>query len=66
MLCWGFSDSQIQAFVYWLIRVTYGSGPEQARAVGFFKVGERGGGRGSRVRGSEGRARAVRCPRAFR
>ena len=46
MLCWGFSDSQIQAFVYWLIRVTYGSGPEQARAVGFFKVGERGGGRG--------------------
>lgn len=43
MLCWGFSDSQIQAFVYWLIRVTYGSGPEQARAVGFFKMTQSAG-----------------------
>ena len=37
MAFWGFSDSQIQAIAYWHIGVTYKSGADQARGVGFFK-----------------------------
>ena len=36
MLCWGFSDSQIQPLSTAYPRGR-GSGPEQARAVGFFR-----------------------------
>ena len=35
---WGFSDSQIQTYSYWLMGTLYGSGVEQARAVGFYKM----------------------------
>ena len=37
-LLWGFSDSQVQAYSYWLIRQLYEGGAEQARAVGFYKM----------------------------
>ena len=37
MLAWGFSDSQVQAFSYWLIGVSYDDGQDKARAVGFYK-----------------------------
>ena len=37
-LLWGFSDSQVQAYSYWLIRLLYEGGAEQARAVGFYKM----------------------------
>lgn len=37
MAAWGFSDSQIQAISYWHLGVTYRSGADQARGVGFFK-----------------------------
>ena len=35
---WGFSDSQIQTYSYWLMGTLYDSGVEQARAVGFYKM----------------------------
>lgn len=35
---WGFCDSQIQAYCYWLIRQLYSDGSELARAVAFFKM----------------------------
>ena len=35
---WGFCDSQVQAYCYWLIRQLYADGPELARAVGFYKM----------------------------
>ena len=38
---WGFSDSQIQTYSYWLMGTLYDSGVEQARAVGFYKMIQR-------------------------
>ena len=35
---WGFSDSQIQTYAYWLMGSLYEGGNEQARAVGFYKM----------------------------
>jgi len=35
---WGVSDSQVQAFSYWLMRHLFADGPEQSRAVGFYKM----------------------------
>ena len=35
---WGLSDSQIQAYSYWLMRHLFADGPEQSRAVGFYKM----------------------------
>ena len=35
--CWGFADSQIQVYSYWLISALYDTGGDHARAVGFFK-----------------------------
>ena len=35
---WGLSDSQVQAFSYWLMRQLFADGPEQSRAVGFYKM----------------------------
>jgi len=35
---WGFSDSQIQTYSYWLMGVLYNDGDDQARAVGFYKM----------------------------
>ena len=35
---WGFSDSQIQTYSYWLMGSLYETGVEQARAVGFYKM----------------------------
>jgi hypothetical protein len=35
---WGFSDSQIQTYAYWLMGTLYEGGDEQARAVGFYKM----------------------------
>ena len=35
---WGFSDSQIQTYSYWLMGVLYETGDDQARAVGFYKM----------------------------
>ena len=43
MAFWGFSDAQIQAYAYWLIRASYGDGAAQARAVGFFKLTQSAG-----------------------
>lgn len=43
MAAWGFSDSQVQAYAYWLIGVTTKDGPEKARAVGFYKLVQSGG-----------------------
>ena len=37
-ILWGFSDSQIQAFSYWLLRQLHDDGSEQARAIGFYKM----------------------------
>ena len=34
---WGFSDSQIQTYAYWLMGTLYAEGATQARAVGFYK-----------------------------
>lgn len=34
---WGFADSQIQVYVYWLIGTLYETGDDHARAVGFYK-----------------------------
>ena len=40
MVCalWGLSDSQVQAYAYWLMRQLFADGPEQSRAVGFYKM----------------------------
>jgi hypothetical protein len=35
---WGFSDSQIQTYAYWLMGSLYENGATQARAVGFYKM----------------------------
>jgi MFS family permease len=35
--CWGFADSQIQVYCYWLIGTQYSSGDDHCRAVGFYK-----------------------------
>ena len=35
---WGFSDSQIQTYSYWLMGSLFETGVEQARAVGFYKM----------------------------
>jgi hypothetical protein len=35
--CWGFADSQIQVYCYWLIGAQYSSGDDRCRAVGFYK-----------------------------
>ena len=35
---WGLSDSQVQAYAYWLMRQLFAEGPEQSRAVGFYKM----------------------------
>ena len=35
---WGFSDSQIQTYSYWLMGTLYEDGLTQARAVGFYKM----------------------------
>eukprot|EP01135_Chromosphaera_perkinsii_P003716 Nk52_evm34s252 gene=Nk52_evmTU34s252 len=35
---WGFSDSAVQAYCYWLLGNLYISGKMQARAVGFYKT----------------------------
>jgi hypothetical protein len=35
--CWGFADSQIQVYCYWLIGSQYSSGDDHCRAVGFYK-----------------------------
>lgn len=35
---WGLSDSQAQAYAYWLLRRMHSSGTAQARAVGYYKL----------------------------
>ena len=35
---WGFSDSQVQGYSYWLIRQQYQDGAALSRAVGFYKM----------------------------
>lgn len=35
--CWGFADSQIQVYCYWLIGSMYNSPNDHSRAVGFLK-----------------------------
>jgi len=35
---WGLSDSQVQAYAYWLIRQLHTDGDEMSRAVGFYKM----------------------------
>jgi len=35
---WGLSDSQVQAYAYWLLRQLHSGGDELARAVGFYKM----------------------------
>lgn len=37
LACWGFADSQIQVYVYWLLGILYETGDDHARAVGFYK-----------------------------
>lgn len=35
--CWGFADSQIQVYSYWLIGALYETGDDHSRAFGFYK-----------------------------
>ena len=35
---WGFADSQVQGYVYWLIPLLFHTGEHQAHAVGLFKM----------------------------
>lgn len=35
--CWGFADSQIQVYCYWLMGVLFESGDDHSRAVAFYK-----------------------------
>ena len=35
--CWGFADSQIQVYCYWLLGLIYKVGDEHSRSVGFYK-----------------------------
>ena len=37
LACWGFADSQIQVYVYWLLGTLFVTGDDHARAVGFYK-----------------------------
>jgi len=37
-ILWGWSDAMINSFLYWIIGVRFTSGPERARAIGFFKL----------------------------
>ena len=37
MACWGFADSQIQVYVYWLLGTLYETGDDHAHAVGLYK-----------------------------
>eukprot|EP00977_Amphora_coffeiformis_P027439 scaffold34612_cov165-Amphora_coffeaeformis.AAC.5 len=37
LACWGFADSQIQVYVYWLLGTLFETGDDHARAVGFYK-----------------------------
>lgn len=34
---WGLSDAMINSFLYWMIGLLYESGPDKARAIGWFK-----------------------------
>ena len=35
--CWGFADSQIQVYCYWLLGLIYHKGENHSRAAGFYK-----------------------------
>ena len=37
LACWGFADSQIQVYIYWLLGHLFEAGDDHSRAVGFFK-----------------------------
>ena len=37
LACWGFADSQVQVYCYWLLGTLFETGDDHARAVGFYK-----------------------------
>lgn len=37
LACWGFADSQIQVYLYWLLGTLYDDGDDHSRVVGFYK-----------------------------